>query len=270
MNKPDLAHDLASVSRRRFVKTFALGTASSVLFGNVWRASVLADITPSGPGKLKIKVSDYPALGVDFGSVRIGFNPLEVLSPTGVDIDGPLFPVLINHHSSNLFYAMSTRCNHAGLVVSPFYEEDGCATCPHEQSKFAIDGTLVDGPATADLDRYPLTFDGVDTLTIEVPDLGYRVETALVQNGTSPRLRLDFLAFYNVEYEVFFRPTVTAPWTAVPFALSLTDPANQTSFVGPTITFPSEVGAPASLFVDRTAPTGFYSIGIKLLDLTEL
>lgn len=269
MNKPDLAHDLASVSRRRFVKTFALGTASSVLFGKVWRASVLADITPSGPGRLKIKVSDYPALGVDFGSVRLGFNPVVVLGPE-VDKDGPLYPVLINRLNSNTYYAMSTFCSHAGYVVSPFYEEDGCATCPHESSKFAIDGALLSGPAPDDLERYPLTFDGVDTLTIEVPDLGYRVETALVQNGTSPRLRLDFLAFYNVEYEVFFRPTVTAPWTAVPFALSLTGPANQTSFVGPTITFPSEVGAPASLFVDRTAPTGFYSIGIKLLDLTEL
>ena len=76
-NPPAL--NAASVSRRRFVKTFALGTASSVLFGKVWRASVLADITPSGPGRLKIKVSDYPALGVDFGSVRLGFNPIFVV-----------------------------------------------------------------------------------------------------------------------------------------------------------------------------------------------
>ena len=260
------ALNAASVSRRRFVKTFALGTASSVLFGKVWRASVLADITPSGPGKLKIKVSDYPTLAANFGSVRIGLNPID----NPVEPLGPFYPILINHLSANTYYAMSTYCSHAGCVVPPYVESEGASTCACHGSTYAIDGSRLGGPARSGLDRYPLTFDGVDTLTIEVPDLGYRVETALVQNGTSPRLRLDFLAFYNVEYEVFFRPTVTAPWTAVPFALSLTGPANQTSFVGPTITFPSEVGAPASLFVDRTAPTGFYSIGIKLLDLTEL
>lgn len=264
MDKPIVVNSLASISRRRFVKTFALGTAASTLFGKAWRASVLANITPSGPGKLRVKLSDYPALLQNFGSVRIGINPID----NPIEPLGPFYPVLINHNAG-IYYALSTFCTHAGCIIPPIAAGESTMTCACHGSGYALDGRLLNGPANSPLTKYPITFDGLDTLTVEVPNLGYTVESALVQSGNTPRLRLDFHAFYNVEYEVVFRERVQDAWAVIPFALTLGGTANQLSLTGPTITPPSETGSPASVFVNRTTQTGFYSVGIKLLDLTN-
>ena len=49
-------------------------------------------------------------------------------------------------------------------------------------------------------------------------------------------------------------------WTVVSFALSASGTADQSSLIGD--------GAPAAVFVNRAAPTGFFSVAIKVLDLT--
>lgn len=257
MDKPIAVNKLAAVSRRRFVKTFALGTAASTLFGKAWRASVLADITPSGSGKLRIKLSDYPALLEDFGSVRFGINPLNDL----FEPDGDFYPILINHQFGTTYYALNTRCSHAGCSVPPFVESEGSSRCPCHGSAFGIDGGRLSGLAGSPLAQYPITFDGLETLTVEVPNLGYTVESALVQSGNTPRLRLDFFSFQNAEYEVYFREHVQNEWVAIPFALTLGGTADQLTLTGD--------NAPKSVFVNRTTQTGFYSVGIKLLDLTN-
>ena len=268
MDKPTALKNLADVSRRRFVKTFALGTASSVLFGKAWQRPVLADILPTGAsGKLRVKISDYPALAESPGSVRIAINPVvEVLEPEAHDVLGPFYPVMINHLNGS-YYAMSTQCRHAGCVVPVFRESIGCIKCQCHFSRYAIDGTLLSGQATSSLAKYPLVFDGVDTLTINVPNLGYNIETALVQSGNTPRLRLDFFGFLNVDYEVYFRETLAQPWTVIPFSLTQNGTADQLSFTGQ-FAFLYENGSPASLYVNRTTQTGFYSVGIKTSALT--
>ena len=264
MDKPIAVNNLSPVSRRRFVKTFALGTAASTLFGKAWRASVLADITPSGSGKLRIKLSDYPALLEDFGSVRIGINPIE----NPIDPIGPFYPVLINHHTGNTYYALDTRCPHQGCIVPPYDNFEGKSVCACHGSGFGISGNRLNGPSTSPLRQFPITFDGVDTLTVDVPNLGYTVESTLVQSGNTPRLRLHFHAFDNVEYEVVFRERVQDAWTVTPFSTTQGGTANQLSFTRASNTPPFD-GSPVSLFLNRTTQTGFYSVGIKLLDLTN-
>ena len=245
-------------SRRRFVKMFSLGTASSMLLGKPWRASVLADVTPGTAGLLRVKLSDYPALLEDFGSVRLGVNPID-------DPGGPLgffYPILINHHVGTTYYALDSQCKHAGCIVPPYYEFVGSSFCPCHGSEYAIDGAKLAGPASGGLTQYPITFDGVETLTVEIPNLGYCVNSSLVQNANMPRLRLDFPTFENVEYEVKFRQHITSDWTTIPFALSPSGDADQLSIFGD--------GQPAAVFVDRTATTGFYSVAIKVIDLTPI
>lgn len=253
-------------SRRRFIKTFALGTASSVLLGKSWQASVLADILPTGAsGKLRVKLSDYPALANSPGSVRIALNPV-VEELEADELLGPFYPVLINHLNGS-YYAMSTQCRHAGCVVPVFLECIGCIECQCHLSRYAIDGSLLNGPSNSPLDPYPVTFDGVDTLTVTVPNLGYNIETALVQSGNTPRLRLDFFGFLNVDYEVYFRENINQPWTVIPFSTTLNGTADQLTFTGQ-FSFLHENGSPASLYVNRTTATGFYSVGIKTSALT--
>ena len=244
-------------SRRHFVKTFALGTAASTVFGKVWQASVLADVTPSNVGQLRVKVSDYPALSNDFGSVRLGINPIN--NPT-IPL-GDFYPVLINHLSGATYYAMSTYCSHQGCIVPPFDEEMGAMVCPCHGSTFRLDGSKAGGPASSSLTRYPLTYDGVDSLTIQIPNLGYCVTTALVQSSATPKLSLSFPTFENVEYEVKFREHIQDAWSTVPFAFSLNDAVDQISIFGD--------GSPVEVYVNRTTATGFFSIAIKIFDLTQ-
>jgi Rieske Fe-S protein len=245
-----------SIPRRQFVRTFALGTAFSTLFGRAWEASVLADITPANVGLLRVKLSDYPALLEDFGSVRLGINPID--NPSGPL--GFFYPILINHGSGTEYFALNTQCQHAGCIVPPFDESEGAIRCPCHGSGYWIDGRVLNGPTVSPLLSYPITFDGVDTLTVEISNLGYRVNSSLVQSANTPRLRLAFPTFENVEYEVKFREHIRDHWVVVSFALSSGDPADQFSIVGD--------GSPTAVFVDRTTPTGFYTVAIKILDLT--
>lgn len=244
-------------SRRRFVKNFALGTAASIVFGKAWQASVLADITSSNVGVLRVKLSDYPALLQDFGSVRLGLNPIN--NPFGPL--GAFYPILINRQTSEIFYALDTFCTHAGCIVPPFSESDGGIICPCHGSGYGIDGRILNGPTVSPLTRYPVTFDGVDTLAVEIPNLGYCINSSLVQSVLVPRLRLEFPTFENVEYEVTFREHLQDVWSVVLFSLSPDEPADQFSLLGS--------GTPAAVFVNRTTATGFYSVAIKIIDLTE-
>lgn len=250
-------------SRRRFVKTFVFGAAASALCtGRPWRGTFLAEASPApsglNEGILQIKISDYPPLAEAFGSIRLGFNPINS------DSSGPMgffYPVLINRGDSNDFYAMDSGCAHAGFVVPIYDAVEGAMICPGHQSHYAIDGTVwEDQESSTSLTRFNLTYDGVDTLTIKVPFLGYSVTCSAAQSSTAPRLQLGFPTFFGVEYEVRFRARIENPWTVVPFATSADGAADQMSYFGDE--------QPATIFVDRTTVAGFFSIAVKVLDLT--
>jgi|SRR6185503_4533078 len=250
-------HSQPNPSRRQFVKTVMFGTAASMLLGRPWKATVMAQA--AGPsddvGVFRVKVTDYPALQLDYGSVRLGFNPIDTFfGPLGA-----FYPILINRESATKYYALDTFCSHAGCIVPTYDEPEGVIRCLCHGSAYALDGSLVNGPASNPLIRYPATFDGVDTLSIEIPGLAYSVTSSVVQSGEDPRFQLDFPTFDAVEYEVQFRQNVRDAWQPVLFALSPDGPADQASLIGNT--------APATVFVDRTAPTGFYTVSIKVMEL---
>ena len=62
--------------------------------------------------------------------------------------------------------ALSAVCTHAGCDVA-FAPAAGDFACPCHGSLFALDGSVKQGPATAPLKSYPVTFDG-QTITIQV------------------------------------------------------------------------------------------------------
>ena len=143
-----------------------------------------------GPGILKVKLSDYPALLDVLGSVRLGFTPLDEFTRLPVGLD---YPIIINRATSTLFYALDSYCHHEGCVVPVYDAIDDAIICPCHGSTYAIDGRLVsNGPAQRPLTRYPVTFDLVDTLSIQVPGLGYSVKATAAEAVAPPRLETRF------------------------------------------------------------------------------
>ena len=250
------------IPRRRFIKFVTFGTATSIVAGKLWQREVLAFCTP-GPGEIvkdgvfKVRISDYPALAQDWGSVRLGINPVRPdVEPFP---DGAYYPFLINRDDAGNFYVLDSECRHANCVVPAFDSFDMKISCPCHGSTYWIDGTVTGGPADTDLHSYQFEYDGNDTLTIHIPCWGFEVKAAVLPGGANPRIRLDFAGKANVTYEISFREKLTDPWSVALFATTPTGPANQTSIT----TFEQDV----SVYLDRPTATGFYAVGMKLSEV---
>jgi len=237
-------------SRRKFLKSFVMGTAVSSFAGHEICLRLVAACQPtvSGAGILELNVTQFPALQNANGSVRLLFNSLFGSRPSG-----PLYPVLVNRGAGNQFYTLSARCTHQGCAVPEFNPSLAASVCPCHLSHFAIDGSVLAGPAMLPLTRYNNSFDGTN-LCIEIPGLGYNVSGFAAQNGSAPRFSLRFTTFLNSQYQILFRQAVSDPGTVIPFATTLSGSANNTVFTG--------TGNSMTVYVDRTSETGFYMVAI--------
>ena len=236
------------ITRRDFVKIVWFGAAASSVLGKSWMATAVAApsaATAGGTGVLHLSVSDFPALQNANGSVR-----LSVTSNQGV-----LYPLLVNRGTGNQFFTVSTRCTHQGCVVPTFSTAAGAIVCPCHGSRYSIDGTVIGGPATASLTRYTNTFDGANSLRVQLPGLGYSLTTTAVQTTPGPRLQLRFPTLQGASYQVRVRNAIGSDWTITPFATTANGVATATVFNG--------TGAMATLFVDRGTPSGFYAITLR-------
>jgi Rieske Fe-S protein len=248
-------HDTCKLlSRRRFVKLSALGTATSLLGGRLWRQTVWADMQPDGTagGTFKIRISDYPGLQTQFGSVRLGINPVRPDSEPFPD--GDFYPILVTRDAGGRFYALDAECRHAGCVVPT--PDDVLIICPCHGSAYEIDGTVVAGPATASLRRYVVEFDGADTLRIFVPAWGFATTVSLLPGGSGSHLKLEFFASPKVQYQVNFRQHAGDAWGLIPFFDSPDASTGQTTLLGK--------GASETVYVPRMSATGFYAVAMKL------
>src|SRR5262249_27992588 len=150
-------------------------------------------------------------------------------------------------------------CPHRACVTDAYDSGAGAIVCPCHGSQFDIDGTFISGPAQVSLTAYPIVFDGVNTIKITVPGLGYSITNYALTTGTSPRIRLDFPTFSQVQYEVRFRQNATDAWTVVTFATTSSGPATNSYLTGD--------GTSKSVYVDRTTPAGFYSVAIRVTEV---
>lgn len=244
--------------RRRFVKLLTFGTATSMMAGKLWQREVLGFCDPLPDQKdavFKVRVSDYPALLQNFGSVRLGINPV------GNDDfpDGPFYPFLINRDDLGNFHVLDCECRHASCVLPALDASEQGIRCGCHGSFYRIDGAVLEGPAEFPLHAYQFEFDGSDLLTIRVPCWGFETKLAVLPGGPGTRVKLDFPVQGQVTYEVVFSPSPQGPWTVASFATTPDGPADQTSLT----TF----GGEATLYLDRTTDTGFYAIGMKLSEV---
>lgn len=240
--------------RRQFIRTFALGSASTVI-GAPWVGTFIGTMLTqstaqaASDGVLNLALSNFPALLNPMGSVRVSVSPISGPYPTG-----DFFPIVITRDSNNGFYAVNSMCTHRGCIVDAF---DGTSiVCPCHGSEFAMDGTVTKGPAGTDLTSYSVAYDGFNSLKVTVPGLGYSITRCRLVTGAYARVELDFPTFSQVQYEVRFRQTTTDAWTVVPFATGSTGAATNTVLTGD--------GLEKTVYVDPTSPHGFYCVSIRV------
>jgi Rieske Fe-S protein len=236
-----------STDRRRFIKHFALSTAASMVGETLWKARLLADVGPGdGVGRIVIKVSDYPALANQFGSVRFQFLGAE----------SGTFPFALNRADETTFYAVDTRCTHAGCLVNQFEPTQFAMVCDCHGSEYSISGQVINGPAFNDLFRYNVAFDGIDKVTVFIPglDISLRDIAVQAQTATTIRVRLDFPTALGGRYQILFRQNLDDSPFAVLFATTPTGPATQSVL--------DADGFPKSVYVDAALPRGFFSVAL--------
>jgi nitrite reductase/ring-hydroxylating ferredoxin subunit len=239
------------IARRHFLKNFILGTAVSGVLGREWVGTLVADCLPvqAGAGILSVHVSDFPALLDVNGSVRLALDPFNETAGSAT----PFYPILVNRGTNDQFFGLRARCTHQGCVAPTFG-----GSCPCHGSRYKIDGTVLQGPASLALTRYTTSFDGVNTVCIEIPTLGFNITASSVQSGTGPRVLLQFRTFNTVKYEIRRRDSLSDPGTVVPFSTTPDGPATTNVLTGKTGT--------ASVYVDRTAAAGFYAVAIQVTE----
>jgi Rieske Fe-S protein len=243
-----------ALPRRRFIRHFVLGTAVSTIVGREWIAMVLADCQPTTPtgGMLRIKISDFPALQSENGSVRLALNPFTMNGPSGF-----FYPVLVNRGSGDQFFALRSRCTHQFCVVPTFNASLGASVCPCHQSRFRIDGTVIPGSqAVSSLERYTVSLNDVDLICIEIPSLQYVLTATAVQSGVGPRVRLQFQTRAGVKYEVRFRQSASEPGIVSLFSTTEGGAATASVLTGN--------GGIGTMYIERTSEAGFYSVAVKV------
>ena len=245
--------------RRTFLKLVTFGTATSVIAGKLWQREVLA-YCENLPGQqnavFKVKLSEFPALQTDYGSVRLGINPVSSTAP--ID-DGRFYPFIITRDGLGNFYVLDAECRHARCVLPAYDSQEFKIVCECHGSWYDVDGSVLQGPALQPLHRYQASFDGVDTLTIQIPCWGFTTKATVLPGGPASRLRLDFDTTKEVTYEVSFSQSPKGPWSPASFATTPGGAANLTELT------PSASG-PVSVYLDRTTATGFYAVGMKLVE----
>ncbi len=246
------------ITRRQWVKQFLLGTAS-VLCGTTGSSRILAEVlsTGPGPGVLRLKASDYPALANPNGSIQLKFVTY-------------IPPLTLNRVTADRFVTLDSICTHAGCTVGKFIVRNNRMLCPCHGSRYDIEGRVfrdANGistePAPDDLNPYATIYDAPSgIISITLPDLALHINSiSVAQNtGSNLRLKLAIPISYGATYEIRYQPDLTTPSVPVNFSLTPSGPANQ-STIGP------ESEGIINAYVDATGPRGLFSVGVKLTHL---
>lgn len=244
-------------SRRQFVKTLVLGGAASIVAGVKWQGTAIASVGPArapasfpgGGGVLHLRLADFPPLAAAFGSIRLGFAALNVVAP--------MSPFILSRDGAK-YYCVSAECTHAGCIIPSFLASRAkTSTCGCHGSRYAVDGSVLGGPATLPLSSYPLEVRDDGTLRIGLTDFPeYELRIEQVLGGDGNRAALTFFALRNVEYEVLSGETANGPFKARPFGTTPGGAVDQTIFKGN--------GVPATVYVDRPGTAGVLVISARV------
>lgn len=155
LTRPEPAGCGDCISRRAFLTRSAAIAAAAALLESCGNG-IIGDPRAGGSeqppdGPVTIDVADYPALATVGQPVSVGDFRAVVRVTSGTD--------------GNPFVAMSRICTHQQTVTAV---EGSIFHCPNHGSRFAADGTVINGPAARPLLELGTTYDSAaGTLTIE-------------------------------------------------------------------------------------------------------
>ncbi len=236
-----------TIHRRTVVRELILGTAVTLL-GGVLRPqslSAVGTINVESLGTLKLKTGDFPALQSAGGSVRLNVG-LE-------------YPIVLSRAGAETFYAVSSKCQHNGCVVNAFAPALGLIRCSCHGSTYQIDGTLVGGPARRSLDTYAVQFDGIDTLSVQLPGITYAAREIALEstNGETRRFRIVFNPLPFTSYQVHFKTDLNTDPQLIPFSLLPMGDLSQTTYTNRDL---ANLTPEVTLYVEMRTPQGFFQI----------
>src|SRR6187399_2044985 len=108
------------IPRRNFLKLVTFGTATSIVAGKLWQREVLAYCGNSAGEQdavFKVRISDFPTLQSEYGSVRLSINPIISHDPIE---DGRFYPFIITRDGFGNFFVLDSECRHARCVVPAY------------------------------------------------------------------------------------------------------------------------------------------------------
>ncbi|MDW8012312.1 MAG: Rieske 2Fe-2S domain-containing protein [Bacteroidota bacterium] len=150
-------------SRRDFLRRLAALTAAAAA-GVPATARLLPELL--GPdrrpcGRLRIRLSDYPALQSVNGSVKV-----NVPDATGAVPER----LIITRTATDTFAAVDDICTHAGCLVNVYQASLRALPCPCHGSLFHPTGEVIRGPATRPLRSFQTFYEaGSDFVEVEIP-----------------------------------------------------------------------------------------------------
>ncbi len=145
--------DDRGLDRRAFLTRSTLAAVAAVL-GGACGDGIIGGRSPTGltqlpAGGLTFKLSDYPALAVVGGIVRV---------------DTTAGPVALVHTATSSYAALSMVCTHQGSTVNI---QGAGFVCPNHGARFNSTGQWTGGQQTTSLVSFPTTFDaGTGVLTV--------------------------------------------------------------------------------------------------------
>jgi Rieske Fe-S protein len=139
-----------AISRQKVLLGAGLGLVTAVVAacstsGNKPEATSASSATTAAP----------PASGAPAApAANVIAKTADVPVGSGVIVD----KVVVTQPSAGVFKGFSAKCTHAGCTLNKV--ADGTIDCPCHGSKFNLDGSVANGPATKPLDVENITVQG--------------------------------------------------------------------------------------------------------------
>lgn len=149
-----------SLSRRKFLEKAFTATVFAAVAPTVVLGKLSPALRKSSRGLLglyTVSLTSYPALKEALGSVRLS-------------VPGVSGKIIVTRLPEDTFVAVNEKCPHEGYRMKNLDTNALTFTCEAHGSRFTVEGDFItgSGPANRDLTKYTVTYDGADTLQIEI------------------------------------------------------------------------------------------------------